>query len=245
MTKEKGKEMKEKVLRVTGSVLLAFVLLFSLAACGGSANTAGSSSAGDNGASGTEDVSSQDTNSATAETDPLKDAVVGDVVSFGAYSWRVLAVEDGKVLLITEDNVEARAYNDKDEDTTWEQCTLRGYLNDGFITNNFSAAESQRIVLTHVINDDHPQFGTPGGNDTDDRVFLLSVDEAERYFKDDNDRMTADVWWLRSPGVFATGVAVVCGAGRGGIGGDGSISDFGIALDSDNVGVRPAMWVSK
>ena len=105
---------------------------------------------------------------------------------FGAYEWRVLAVEGGKALLYAEDCIGKLAYHEEYESVTWETCTLRGYMNGAFL-QSFTAEEQGRILETRIANDDSLWHGTPGGNDTDDRIFLLSVEEIDRYFGDSGD----------------------------------------------------------
>nr|AGS53994.1 hypothetical protein [uncultured bacterium contig00088] len=66
-----------------------------------------------------------------------------NIVSFGPYEWRVLAVEDGTALLITEPIISRRMF---DTDTNvWEHSGIRSYLNGDFL-NSFSAGERERMV---------------------------------------------------------------------------------------------------
>ncbi|MDR2715277.1 MAG: DUF6273 domain-containing protein [Coriobacteriaceae bacterium] len=206
--------------------------------------------------------------------DPLKGVEVGDVVSFGEVAftdygggefskdlkWRVLAVEDGRALVIAEDVVDFRPYHEKFEGISWEGCDLREWLNDGFYAG-LPETLRERTVTTRVNNDANPQSNITDGNYTEDRVFLLSVDEAERYFASKKDRRISidlnsetienlknkynlDIeaiireaggfpWWLRSPGLFDFNAAHVFG---------GDISPNGF-LASVRFGVRPALWV--
>ena len=166
---------------------------------------------------------------------------VGSIYQFGGLDWRVLDVKDGKALLITEDIVEKRAYNDEFVDVTWETCSLRNYLNGNFLRAHFSAEEQGRIALTTVANNDNAQYGTPGGNDTQDKLFLLSIEEANSYFADKADRVAKyngpDYWWwLRSPGNYASYAAYVSNDGGVGAGGDD--------VNRVNNGVRPALWLN-
>lgn len=39
-----------------------------------------------------------------------------------------------------------------------------------------------KIKISRVIADKSPEFGTESGNDTEDKVFLLSIEEAKKYF---------------------------------------------------------------
>jgi hypothetical protein len=107
-------------------------------------------------------------------------------IQFGSFTWRVLDVQGDKALLLTEDVVEERKYNDNFEDVTWGTSTLRQYLNGPFF-QKFSREERERIVEVEIANPDNLWYGTAGGNTTRDRIFLLSLEEADKYFGDSGD----------------------------------------------------------
>jgi hypothetical protein len=116
------------------------------------------------------------------------DIAAGGVISLGNYEgrpleWQVLEVRDRQALLLTKDAIDMRAYNEEDEDMTWENCTLRQWLNSDFYNAAFTAAQKNSVVESKIVNEDS-KYGTPGGNDTRDKIFLLSIDEANRYFID-------------------------------------------------------------
>ena len=124
---------------------------------------------------------------------------VGEVISFGDIQWRVLDTQDDRVLLLSEYIIDLRPYHGTEGSITWEHSDIRAWLNGEFY-NRFSAEERARINVTQVVNNDNPWFGTPGGNNTTDRVFLLSLDEVVRYFGDSgelaNPRSRDDEqWW--------------------------------------------------
>jgi hypothetical protein len=185
----------------------------------------------------------------TLPTPPLPPSVsasgtiqVGNVVYFGDLNWRVLDIKGNKALLITEDIVEKRSYLGRFEPITWENCDLRRYLNREFIKKHFSQAEAAKIALTRLRNVANSNYGTPSGKDTDDRVFLLSVTEAEAYFQSDADRVaryqSTDVWWwLRSRSSSGARYAVH-------VDDDGVVIAYGSHVDNDNRGVRPALWLN-
>ena len=100
-------------------------------------------------------------------------------------------------------------------------------------------------------------YNTNGGNNTQDRVFLLSYAEAWKYFKDDNARMCVPTeyavkqgistisryqvggketccWWLRSPGDYQYNALDVCYDG----------SRLGDNVNHSFYAVRPALWVN-
>ncbi len=184
---------------------------------------------------------------------------VGDTVDFGDYhgavEWLVLDKQDGKVLLISKYCLDAKPYNEKYEPVTWETCTLRQWLNGDFINETFSGAEKTLICDTYLQNPDNPKWGADGGNDTTDKVFLLSIDEAEKYFANDEARKAKATdyakvheiyvsivddgisrWLLRLPGRNSKSATFVYN--------DGSINDNGSSVNSSDYGVRPAMWVN-
>jgi len=154
---------------------------------------------------------------------------VGDRIPFGSYQgeaivWRVLAVgENGRALVIADRILDAKEYHNRQADVTWETCTLRRWLNDDFYSAAFSEQEQSRIAEVELVNDDNPFWGTPGGNATLDKIFLLSLQEARYFFRNDEDRIAMvteyagargfifswcseriGLWWLRSPSIRNT-----------------------------------------
>ena len=107
----------------------------------------------------------------------------GGKLRFGGYDWYILDKQDDKMLLITENVIEQRPYHSAETAVTWATCSLRQYLNGEFYCS-FSASDRSRILDTHVTTPNNPWYGTPGGGDTTDKIFLLSIDEVVRYFGD-------------------------------------------------------------
>ena len=131
----------------------------------------------------------------TVEMAAIANASVGDIVYFGNYEqdsnfengtepveWYVLDKADGEATLLSVYLLDCQPYHEDYEDITWENCTLRSWLNSEFYNTAFSAEEQQVIINTNIINEDNPYYGTEGGNDTVDKVWLLSLGEVERYF---------------------------------------------------------------
>ena len=138
----------------------------------------------------------------------LTDASVGDIVVFGDIRWYVIAKTADGCTLLSEKPVIKKAFRDAEYqafDGTWEKSTLRAWLNGQFY-DTFTEAEKALIASTHNVNADNSEHGTSGGNDTDDYIYLLSVDEAKAldskilkcgyWYGQEN-----QWWWLRSPGV--------------------------------------------
>lgn len=151
----------------------------------------------------------------------------------------MLVKEGGKALLIADDVIETRAYNEESADVTWESCALRSYLNGDFL-NGFDDNQKRAIAEVKNSNPDNPEHGAPGGNGTTDKVFCLSIEEANKCFSSDADRIAkyggkSSLWWLRSPGHSAEYAAYVTD--------DGDVDQWGFYVDNAYQGVRPAVWV--
>ena len=181
------------------------------------------------------------------ELSQIQNAAAGDEVEYGSYlgntTWKVLKKEEGKALLLAKDAIRYAPYNNESEDITWETCSLRTWLNDTYLNCAFNEEERKQIVKTNVENEDNPEYGTEGGADTGDLVFLLSIEEAEEYFTDEDSRIAeyfgdteGSWWWLRSPGSRSYSAAYV--------GSDGSVNYGGDFVDNTRGAVRPALWVN-
>ena len=196
----------------------------------------------------------------------LSAPLAGSVMRFAGIDWRVLAVENNKALLLSEKVLEHRPYDTELVDITWENCTLRQYLNDDFY--NKLGAEKSAIAETHNANPNNLWYGTNGGSATTDKIFLLSLEEADKYFGNsgdyinkrrkgssgktessgyridtacNKDRMASygskkAWWWLRSPGYSSSRAADVGNGGRVDVYGSGVLTALG--------GVRPALWLN-
>lgn len=91
--------------------------------------------------------------------------------------WLVLARDGNKALLISRYGLDAQKYNTINTGVTWEKCTLRTWLNNAFYNKAFNSAEQTAILITNVDNSKNQCYSgwsTSGGNNTQDKVFLLS-----------------------------------------------------------------------
>jgi len=116
----------------------------------------------------------------------LASAPVGGILQFGDYDWRVIDVQSDKMLLLSENILEQRAYHPCYAGVTWEQNKLRQYLNGDFL-NNFDPEDRNKIVEAKISNPDNLWYGIYGGGDTFDKIFILSIEEVDRYFGDSGD----------------------------------------------------------
>ncbi|MCL2500541.1 MAG: DUF6273 domain-containing protein [Defluviitaleaceae bacterium] len=111
---------------------------------------------------------------------------INEVVIFGDYTWRVLDIQDDKALLLSTFIMEQRAYHPCYEGVTWETSKLRAYLNGDFI-ERFDEAEKGHIVETLLNNPPNLWYDINGGSETRDRIFILSLEEVDKYFGDSGD----------------------------------------------------------
>lgn len=143
------------------------------------------------------------------------DASVGDIVVFGDIRWYVIAKTETGCTLLVEKPVLKMPFNEAGYHTSgaWYDSSVRTWLNEKFY-NIFTEEEKALITKTHNTNPANSEYGTSGGDDTDDYIFLLSVDEARclddkvlkcGYWYELKDQW----WWLRSPGANKSYTAYV------------------------------------
>lgn len=191
---------------------------------------------------------------------------VGDTILFGAYEqdndmdngkeaieWLVLAKEDGKMLVVSQYGLDVKKYNEEYTEVTWENCSLRQWLNSDFVDAAFTEEEKERIPTVTVPADENSYTSIDPGNATQDQVFLLSMSEVLNYLNLTNTKcnptdytVTNNVvvsegnswWWLRTPGRYQNRVVIV--------GPDGSTYYNGHeqGVSGDGIAVRPAMWIN-
>ena len=188
----------------------------------------------------------------------------GITVEFGKYDsgngiqpiiWRVLDDKDGR-LLVTEKAIDCYPYNKNWAETTWETSSIRAWLNGEFFNKAFNEEEQKRIKESQISDEIDPTYGTMTGNETKDKVFLLSRNEARRYSPnidelkclateyaikqgvrvEKNEEIDKNMceWWLRSPGKNNTKANFVYTFG--------GTSDIGRDVHWE-MGVRPALWI--
>ncbi len=201
----------------------------------------------------------------------MDDFKIGSKVAFGNYNWRILDIKNNTALIITEYIIEQRSYHETYKDITWADCSLRKYLNDEFY-DKFTPNDKSRIIPVLNKNPDNQWYDSRGGADTQDRIFLLSIEEAvcqyfgdsssilynrgknQRYWferKDENNskriarlegKEWPTWWWLRSPGRVNIKAVYIHGNGDIGIQGN-NILKGNISEGYCAGGVRPALWL--
>ena len=162
-----------------------------------------------------------------------------------------------ELVLLSDQNLDCKPYHEQYTSITWKDSTIRAWLNAGFKNTAFLSGEQEALNVTEVENKDNPEYNIPGGENTQDQIFLLSIEEAtnEKYgftnnYNDTPTReakntayatgqgaLTSDAgngdWWLRSPGYSVYNAAFVLNYGRL------YYNDY--TVDDDSIAVRPAL----
>ncbi len=173
----------------------------------------------------------------------------------GQIKWRIAKESDGKALLISQYVIDAQSWDD--DSNNYKDSNIRSWLNTIFL-NSFSSSEQSIIQTTNVDNSKEStgdNSNTCACENTDDKVFLLSVSElnnSEYGFEDHNDRQIVATdyarvnnvvyssgsvgcanWWTRSPYTENNEAYMV--------------SQLGYVsydpVNTTNYGVVPAMWI--
>jgi len=181
--------------------------------------------------------------------------------------WRVLKVSDNKAFLLAENVLDRMPYSSNSEYPTWETSLIRAWLNGygkekngrDFLHSAFSPEEQKAILTSTVVNNTVDRVGVCGGNNTRDKLFLLSTLEMDSFslkkygFEGDyneisrfqssayvramssDDEDSLDSYWLRTPGCQYDGHVAYYAYGD-----IGGYSDSGGYVD-DVFGIRPAL----
>lgn len=196
--------------------------------------------------------------------------------------WRVLETSGGYALLLADKALDDQRYNTAYTSITWEKSTIRSWLNGydaygtdytqkNFINSAFSSSEQSAIKTAEVINDNNIQFGTAGGNDTEDKVFLLAesdvwnTDKAvshgfnRAYSAYDKARRSKSTTYAKAMGTWSNTDSEYAGNCWWWLRSPGSysksaayayhigaVSTYGYSVDDDdgNHGVRPALYLN-
>ena len=178
--------------------------------------------------------------------------------------WRVLKNNGSTLFLAADKGLDCKDYHDNGGSITWENCTLRSWLNREVYGTAFSSIEQGVIVTQDVVNEDNPYYNTEGGNDTRDKVYLLSIGEVtnpeygfcENYSTysasrrvqasdyahakgasaDSNSYEGNSWWWPRSPGSHTSLAAYISS--------DGSVDRTGTTVDDYDFSCVPALHIN-
>ena len=125
----------------------------------------------------------------------------GDTILYGSFEqnglddgpepieWIVLDTQDGAALLLSRYLLTfRRVHSSADEPVHWAESDLRAWLNGEFLDGAFTEEEAEGILTADVENAENAAYGTPGGPDTEDRIFLPGIGELDYYLPEQADR---------------------------------------------------------
>ena len=207
-----------------------------------------------------------------------KSAVVGSSVKFGTYEqdndesngkedieWKVLEKKGNRIFVVSKYALDFKQYNNLRTYATWDDCTLRTWMNEDFFNTAFSSKE-QSVIPTVTVSA-HKGYELENGgygsgykvNDnvsasTKDKVFILSGYELEKYFGVDNGGYVSGFSWEPTSYAMEQGVNEMVQAW---LRSSDLKTDYADAIDdenhinswangalvSDNNLVCPAMWI--
>lgn len=189
----------------------------------------------------------------------------GDRITLGCYPfgkngeeeeirWRVLTLEGNKALVVSEFVLDYDKFHTWSA-VIWRDSLIRQWAQE-FYETAFAEAEKTRILLSAIRTSDAPvwsdDLANAPGVETQDYVFLLSMQEAEKNFTSDKDRVARATpfvqnkvgdtigpcrvsgWWLRNRGFNVSYASDVLPHGE--------IDDYGEEVYEEG-GIRPAMWI--
>lgn len=214
----------------------------------------------------TELVASAQKDDALLQT--IQNAQLGDTLCLGRWEqdgwsengpepieWLVMGEDDGLLLLMSKNILDSVPFNETTEKVTWEDCTLRSWLNETFYADAFSQDEKLFVAKSVVNTADNPVSHTKGGEKTEDHVFILSFNELivcsaanpnledlsaapTRYAIDQgaeyNSEWKSAAWWIRMPGLEQSCAGYCDMTGN---------PLYNCPVSRKGLGVRPAIWV--
>lgn len=200
-----------------------------------------------------------------SEGTTLMDSIeVGDVIAFGKdiknsanpnkkLQWRVLEKNETKCLVLSTYLTETGYRYNYNGEAVWESSEVRSYLNNEYLNEAFDDSEKAFMLDTELVNSIATNTGSIGGNNTIDKIFLLSADEVLKYMPEEklrraigrniaaNNYLGYMSWMLRTP-VFSENEYKQLIAGVGMKGNLCNDSEECFSVDSE-IGLRPAMWI--
>lgn len=179
---------------------------------------------------------------------------------YSSIKWVVLYSNDYEMYIVSERVLDCKKYNDTNDNVTWSNCTLRTWLNSTFYNTAFSETDKKMIKRVTLTNDSNPRYGTDGGENTTDYVFIPSYNDVMNsnygFSTSTNASDTriviptvyacdagatpvsttlGSVWSLRTPGHNNSSACFVDY--------EGGVNNFGFDVYKDFLGIRPALKI--
>lgn len=171
-------------------------------------------------------------------------------ITFGSFCnkpliWEVLSYDPSNesALVISKYGITCRPYHQHDELTSWEECSLRKWMNGLFFDKSFNTSEKNRIITSHVPAEVVVGHELYPGNDTNDKIYILSINEYQSYYQHisqwrcfllEAPRIKRQCW-LRNYGADRGRAAFIGRSGR--------IHEGGSLITSARNTIRPVMLI--
>jgi len=213
--------------------------------------------------------------------DRLAHAEAGSTVQLGFYpqsskdakekeivDWIVLGKDGNRLMLISKYALDCLPYESADEiqvSASWGTCLLHRWLNETFLNETFDQGETRLLVRTKPDEDPQESSSRFERGVVGDRVFLLSISEAETYFPTKAERQCLPTryaigrgayqssigrtcfWWLRTTvdhmDQTLEGIPVENITRAALVGSSGGIVEIGHYMSNRQYAVRPVIWV--
>lgn len=193
--------------------------------------------------------------------------------------WIVLEETESEYVLISASVLDSgRPFNDLFMNVKWDESTMRDWLNGtddyddetgskyngtwNFFDKAFTKDQADSIVITTNKTPASELYGVSSSNDTEDKVYLLSVEEFNKYFitENDDENTTKTIY----PMGFASAYAIKRGATKGkynevswwlrnsgannyilAVNRAGTVGEGGYSISDTDIGIRPVIRVLK
>lgn len=197
----------------------------------------------------------------------------GDEITFGSYEqdnntdngpekirWTVFSTSGDSVHLISSYCLDTVPFHNENASVTWETSDIRQWLNDTFLKSAFTDSELEKIMLSDLQTIDNEYYGTEGGNDTEDYVFLMDAETADAFYLSHSpinlsvptayayekgctvsDFYGYGSWWIRHPGFNSS---YACYVDHHGLYKDGGTDAAGEEVNTAFLGTRPCIQIS-
>ena len=175
-----------------------------------------------------------------AEMTRFKYAKAGETVSFGDFKWLILDVQKNVTTMIAVEIEKDHMFysvpfNEEGGETTWEDSSLRNWLNNEVYETCFSDNERMHMLSQTCERSENPEYGT-SYEGTEEYLSILSVEQADM-FKEELGKLSLD-FWVRTPGDDMSRAVYYSGGAH-------IIRLYGCPVESDQVAVRPVIRVDR
>ena len=188
------------------------------------------------------------------------------IIEFGRYwkgtglenvpiEWIVLNETDEYLFVVSKQVVVSEMF---DETTaSWKDSSIRKWLNNEFLLLAFNEYERPSILEKKIITSNDLETVWGGFSrmtsyvETMDKMFLLSIEEVEQFFKTqesriaeqsqyaldtlEDDRKSVNSWWLRNKAAFDWAPLLIFEDG----------TYYALAGSQNLEGIRPAMYIKR